>query len=116
MSDRSMQAGERKVGLEEAASKFGFTVRDVPLGFFLAPVTVNRFGHRHVGDDQMLVKHSGEIVPYADSAQAFLAARAVSAVIASRCPSCGSLYAKGDCGGKPTALSKPTQAQGGGND
>ena len=63
------------------AEQFGFQAREVRLGFFLAPVTTDRFGHRHVGDDQMLVSRDGIIAPYADDAQAFLAAKAVAAVI-----------------------------------
>ena len=62
--------------------RFGFQAREVPKGFFLAPVTKNSFGHRHLGDDQMLVSRDGVIVPYADDAQAFLAAKALAAALA----------------------------------
>jgi hypothetical protein len=80
-----IKRGEHKMSdkfgqVEATASRFGFTARAVPKGFFLAPVTRNRFGHRHVGDDVMLIYHNGEIVPYANDAQAFLAATAIAAI------------------------------------
>jgi hypothetical protein len=62
----------------EIATRFGMQAREVPLGIFLAHVTQDRFGHRHVGDDVVLVKLGGEIVPYADDAQALVAATALA--------------------------------------
>ena len=47
-------------------------------GFFLAPVTRDRFGRRHFGSDEMLVCGNGAIIPYEDNAQAFLAATALA--------------------------------------
>lgn len=64
--------------IDAAAERFGFQTRDHDGGFFLAPITRNRFGHRHIGDDVMLVKANGNIVVYEYDAQAFLAAQAVA--------------------------------------
>jgi hypothetical protein len=65
--------------LASIAKHFGYDIREVSSGFFLAPITKNRFGHVHIGSDQMLVKHNGEIVVYDHDAQAFLAATAIKA-------------------------------------
>jgi hypothetical protein len=67
--------------LATIAKQFGYDIREAPLGFFLAPITKNRFGHVHIGSDQMLVKRTGEIVVYEHDAQAFLAATAIQAAI-----------------------------------
>jgi hypothetical protein len=63
--------------LNTVARGFGYAIREVPKGFFLAPITKNRFGHVHIGSDQMLVTRTGEIVVYEHDAQAFLAATAI---------------------------------------
>jgi hypothetical protein len=70
--------------IEQEANRFGFCARQVPLGFFIAPVSKNRFGHPHIGSDQMLIKHNGEIVVYEHDAQAFVAATAVKRVLEAR--------------------------------
>jgi hypothetical protein len=66
-----------RTDLRSVSRQFGYDIREVPKGFFLAPITKNRFGHVHIGSDQMLVKHTGEIVVYEHDAQAFLAATAI---------------------------------------
>lgn len=50
---------------------FGFSARRVPRGFFL----------NQGGDDLTLVRNSGEIVPYAHDANAFLVASRVGAAL-----------------------------------
>lgn len=60
------------------AKQFGYYAREEASGFFLAPVRRDSWGATSLGDDEMLVKPDGEIVPYATSAQGFLAAKALA--------------------------------------
>jgi hypothetical protein len=69
------EAADRIVG------QYGFKARKVRPGFFIAPVTRNRFGHPHVGDDVMYIGSHGQITIYNEDAQAFLAAKALSLAI-----------------------------------
>jgi hypothetical protein len=78
----AMPSLKQNESVEQEANRFGFCSRQVPLGFFIAPIRKNRFGHPHIGSDQMLIKHNGEIVVYEHDAQAFLAATAVRNVLA----------------------------------
>ena len=68
----------------QIVEKFGFVARRVPTGFFLTAFSKDRWGGRHYGDDQMLVKDDGSIIVYADDGQAFLAAKVLSNVLAPR--------------------------------
>lgn len=65
----------------QIVSRFGYQARKVRPGFFIAPVTVNRYGHRRIGDDAMYIDSHGKITLYNDDAQAFFAAKALSAAI-----------------------------------
>jgi len=65
--------------ITKAAKTFGFAAREVPAGYFIAPVRADGT----LGDDTTLIKHSGEIVPYDNhGAQAHLCAQAVTAALA----------------------------------
>jgi hypothetical protein len=66
---------------DSIVGQFGFKARKVRPGFFIAPVTRNRFGHSHVGDDAMYIGSNGQITIYNEDAQAFLAAKALSLAI-----------------------------------
>ena len=68
----------------QIVEKFGFVARRETNGFFLTAFSKDRWGSRHYGDDHVLVKDDGSIILYIDEAQAFLAAKVLSNVLAPR--------------------------------